>query len=291
MQPAVATLYDKNSNPLFEFGKRYRNTVRICPFSQAALIGGFGNLAGEVDFWNLDTNRELGKTKAYCTVGIEWAPNGKFVLSSVLYERVKVDNELRIYNALGVQLCSLNFKQSELYDASWQPYSKDLLKKPDLKGLISQIKVHEEFKQSNQQTIQSQEEKPKPKKWFNPAGGNNTFAQIMRAEMSKAGEKGPKKVDKAQYQGLMKEQAMQHANNLLANNDDESPPIKEGWRKNDKEAFNEPVLQQAVYQNDISAIPIEEIKISKHAKRRANKKKKIVVVEGSGAQEEEYDNQ
>jgi uncharacterized protein with WD repeat len=33
MQPAVATLYDKNSNPLFEYGKRYRNTVRICPFS------------------------------------------------------------------------------------------------------------------------------------------------------------------------------------------------------------------------------------------------------------------
>lgn len=32
-QPAVATLYDKNSNPLFEYGKRYRNTVRVCPFS------------------------------------------------------------------------------------------------------------------------------------------------------------------------------------------------------------------------------------------------------------------
>ena len=52
-QPSVSTLYDKNSNPLFEFGKRYRNTVRICPFSQTCLIGGFGNLAGEVDFWNL----------------------------------------------------------------------------------------------------------------------------------------------------------------------------------------------------------------------------------------------
>ncbi len=54
MQPSVATLYDKNSNPVFEFGKRYRNTIRICPFSQTALIGGFGNLAGEVDFWNLE---------------------------------------------------------------------------------------------------------------------------------------------------------------------------------------------------------------------------------------------
>ena len=60
----MATLYDKNSNPLFEFGKRYRNTVKICPFSQIALIGGFGNLAGEVDFWSLENHKEIGKTKA-----------------------------------------------------------------------------------------------------------------------------------------------------------------------------------------------------------------------------------
>jgi translation initiation factor 2A len=32
-QPATATLYDKDCNPLFEFGKRYRNTIRVCPFS------------------------------------------------------------------------------------------------------------------------------------------------------------------------------------------------------------------------------------------------------------------
>lgn len=115
MQPAVATLYDKNSNPLFEFGKRYRNTIRVCPFSQTVLIGGFGNLAGEVDFWNMNTHKEIGKTKAYCTVGIDWAPDGKHVLSAVLHERVKVDNEIRIYNALGKLQCSHSFKESELY--------------------------------------------------------------------------------------------------------------------------------------------------------------------------------
>ena len=54
-QPSVATLYDKDCNALFEFGKRYRNTIRICPFSQLLLIGGFGNLKGEIDFWSLDT--------------------------------------------------------------------------------------------------------------------------------------------------------------------------------------------------------------------------------------------
>lgn len=101
MQPAVATLYDKLCQPLFEYGKRYRNTIRICPFSQTVLIGGFGNLAGEIDFWTLDSNKEIGKTKAYCTVGITWAPDGKHVLSAVLHERVKVDNEIRIYNAAG----------------------------------------------------------------------------------------------------------------------------------------------------------------------------------------------
>jgi len=37
------------------------------------LIGGFGNLAGEVDFWSLDAHQEFGKTKAYCSVFVEWA--------------------------------------------------------------------------------------------------------------------------------------------------------------------------------------------------------------------------
>lgn len=51
----MATLYDKDCNALFEFGKRYRNTIRVCPFSQLLLIGGFGNLKGEIDFWSLET--------------------------------------------------------------------------------------------------------------------------------------------------------------------------------------------------------------------------------------------
>lgn len=139
MQPAVATLYDKNCNPIFEFGKRYRNTIRICPFSQTVLIGGFGNLAGEVDLWDLEKHHELGKTyKAYCTVGIEWAPDAKHLLSAVLYERVKVDNEVRIYNALGSLVCNLCYKDSELYEAHWQPYPRGTFLKPDLSKLEKQ---------------------------------------------------------------------------------------------------------------------------------------------------------
>ena len=112
-------MFDKNCNPLFEFGKRYRNTIRIDPFSNSVLIGGFGNLAGEVDFWDLETHKELGKTKAYCTVSIDWAKDGKHVMCAVLHERVKVDNEIKILKANGQLLCSMGYKDSELYYVEW----------------------------------------------------------------------------------------------------------------------------------------------------------------------------
>lgn len=73
-------------------------------------------MAGEVDFWSLETLKELGKTKAYCSVGVEWAPNGRYVLTSVLHERVKVDNEMKLFTATGQNIAHLNFKDAELYD-------------------------------------------------------------------------------------------------------------------------------------------------------------------------------
>jgi len=62
------------------------------------LIGGFGNLKGDMDFWVLDTLRELGNAAAYCSVTMEWSPNAKYLMSSVLHERVKVDNEINIFS-------------------------------------------------------------------------------------------------------------------------------------------------------------------------------------------------
>ena len=55
-QPATATLYDADGQPNFEFGKRFRNTIRICPFDNCLMIGGFGNIVkGEMDLWNVET--------------------------------------------------------------------------------------------------------------------------------------------------------------------------------------------------------------------------------------------
>jgi hypothetical protein len=52
-------------------------------------------------------------------VTVEWAKNGKHFMTAVLYERVKVENELKIFLANGQQILTKTFHDSELYDAHW----------------------------------------------------------------------------------------------------------------------------------------------------------------------------
>jgi translation initiation factor 2A len=68
------------------------------------LLGGFGNLTGEFDFWALDTLTQLGKAKSDCAIGIEWAPDGLTLMTSVLFERIKVDNMVGVYSGSGKSL-------------------------------------------------------------------------------------------------------------------------------------------------------------------------------------------
>ena len=82
----MATMYDLNGEPTFEFGKQFRNTIKICPFSSILMIGGFGNITkGEMNFWNLETQKEIGKAKFPCSIKIQWSPCGRYLLNSVLY--------------------------------------------------------------------------------------------------------------------------------------------------------------------------------------------------------------
>lgn len=193
-QPATATLYDKDCNPMFEFGKRYRNTIRICPFSQIAMIGGFGNLTGEVDFWSLDKLEQIGKTKAYCSVGIEWSPDGQHLMTSVLYERVKVDNMISIFTPSGKKLFGKGENFEVLTSAAWQP-REGLFTKPDLNVFFQEAK---------------DDEANKPKRTWAGSGNNSTFSQLMRQEMGKASDQGPKKLtstDKNEYREHGNQQA------------------------------------------------------------------------------------
>lgn len=61
--PGGSVLFDKDCVPKFEFGKHHRNTIRYNPFSSFLCLAGFGNLAGDIDIWDLTTLSKIGTFK------------------------------------------------------------------------------------------------------------------------------------------------------------------------------------------------------------------------------------
>jgi translation initiation factor 2A len=49
--PAAATLFDLAAKPLLSFGAAHRNVASWAPHGRFLAIAGFGNLAGDMDFW------------------------------------------------------------------------------------------------------------------------------------------------------------------------------------------------------------------------------------------------
>lgn len=120
-QPATITLYDAEGRPTFEFGKLHRNTIRYSPFGNFVCIGGFGNLVGEMDFWDKKEMRQLGKCKAHCAVACEWAPDGRHLLAGVLFPRVRVENEVKLFDYYGNLLKHTKLHEYEVYALEWKP--------------------------------------------------------------------------------------------------------------------------------------------------------------------------
>lgn len=234
IQPAVCTLYTKNCIPTFEFGKIHANTIRYNPFSNLLLLGGFGNLVGDIQFWNKDTLKLIGKNKAHCTVGCEWSPDGSQVMTAVLYPRVRVDNEVKQFSYNGKRLDHRVIgTENELYASLWRP-------QPIIS--FSKIEVSEDCKvylaDKDPDEIQN-----KPKPASNKPKGTFTlpkstaFSAMMRTEMNAATLQGPRKLKKDDYKEYLIETA-EEKKALTAKPAPKKSAPKNSWRT--KEGFKIP---------------------------------------------------
>jgi len=93
-------------------------------------------------------------------------------LTAVTFDRVKVDNELKIFNYNGGQVAKLDFKNAELYSCIWRKPKQDVHKQK--KPALYQHYISEESKQGKT------EEKKEKRLYVPPGGGNSAFSQIMR---------------------------------------------------------------------------------------------------------------
>ncbi|KAL9182374.1 hypothetical protein ACHAXT_013026 [Thalassiosira profunda] len=120
--PALASLHHGvSAEPTFLLGRAHRNTMDVSPHGRFIACGGYGNLAGGMDFWDRNKGKkiarhvvlpgkdgetnfvtikegsDLGVTSASPVVGHQWSPDSRTYLVSTTSPRMNVDNGVHLY--------------------------------------------------------------------------------------------------------------------------------------------------------------------------------------------------
>lgn len=59
--PAKASLFNLKCEPIYDFGTGPRNSIYYNPQGNILLLAGFGNLRGNVEIWDSNTKKIVGK--------------------------------------------------------------------------------------------------------------------------------------------------------------------------------------------------------------------------------------
>lgn len=57
---------------------------------------GLGNLAGEMDFWDVNRKKLMGSTSSHCAVAYGWSPDSRWFLTATCAPRMNVDNDIKV---------------------------------------------------------------------------------------------------------------------------------------------------------------------------------------------------
>ena len=75
--PARATLYNQKCEKVFDYGTGSRNLALFNPQGNLLMIGGFGNLRGNIEIWAVKEQKEVSKFDSPDSTDIRWSPSGQ----------------------------------------------------------------------------------------------------------------------------------------------------------------------------------------------------------------------
>ena len=123
--PAKTTIFNARAVPQHSFDLGPRNTISFSPHGRFVIVAGFGNLAGDMDIYDLERNyHKVCTIKAANCTYCEWSPDGRHILTATTSPRLRVDNGIRIYHVSGGLM--YNADMTELYHVTWRPQSPSL---------------------------------------------------------------------------------------------------------------------------------------------------------------------
>ena len=118
--PAKTTIFNQRAVATHSFNLGPRNTILFSPHGRFVIVAGFGNLAGQMDIYDLEKNYEKVCTiEASNASACEWSPDGRHILTATTSPRLRVDNGLRIWHVGGGLM--YNEDMHELYHVVWRP--------------------------------------------------------------------------------------------------------------------------------------------------------------------------
>ncbi|XP_006813202.1 eukaryotic translation initiation factor 2A-like [Saccoglossus kowalevskii] len=141
--PAKATLYNLKCDPVFDFGTGPRNTVYFNPQGNIICLAGFGNLRGNMEFWDRKQLNMVSEMQASDSTSFEWCPDGVHILTSTCAPRLRVGNGFKIWNYSGALLYETTIEaNAELWEAKWQSFPVEVFQEKSTRsGGHSAIKV------------------------------------------------------------------------------------------------------------------------------------------------------
>ena len=118
--PAKTVIFNAKAQPVHTFPLGPRNTVSFSPTGRLVLVAGFGNLAGQMDIYDLEKDyAKICTVEASNASVCEWSPDGKHILTATTSPRLRVDNGVRIWHVSGGLM--YNEDMNELYHVCWRP--------------------------------------------------------------------------------------------------------------------------------------------------------------------------
>ena len=182
---------------VYSFGAAHRNVASWAPHGRFLALCGFGNLAGDVDFWDRHKKKKMGSQNIPCAVSYGWSPCSRFFMAATLAPRMNVDNGVRVYRYDGSGPVATKGDRSPLFECFWLPAAANL--SPD-RG------ASQGAKQRKRENPPKAAEAAKPQAYRPPGArgmaGGGSLASMIRAEReAEQGKTG--KVAKATKGGVV----------------------------------------------------------------------------------------
>ena len=91
--PAKTTIFNQRAVAQHSFDLGPRNTILFSPHGRFVIVAGFGNLAGDMDIYDLEKNfAKVCHVKTSNSTYCEWSPDGQLILTATTSPRLRVDN-------------------------------------------------------------------------------------------------------------------------------------------------------------------------------------------------------